>query len=631
MSGFAAYYNIKSKSEIYKDPGFVADMGMAIRHRGQASTGEYMDENIAVFCGKDSISSPGNSDNSAISEVGDVLCTFDGRLYNSDEQKRALEAKGQVFGSLSQGELAIHLYKAHGTGFVSRLRGMFSFILYDKVTGTLMAARDMFGQKPLYYKETKDGVVLCSEMKGFFFDPGYKGFDVNRDLLQHYMTFQYVSEPDTVTGDIKIVPKGSYLLFSPKGQKDIVDYFKPVFTKNTSTTYSQRKAKLREVVESSIATHMESGHPLGTFLSSGVDSAIITAIASGIKPGLKAFTVGFDVKGYSELEHAREIASGLNIEHIVRECTLREFVDAYEKTIYHLDSPMADPSVVAINLICEEVAKHVKVVLSGEGSDEMFGGYKQYRAGLTSSRIYNLPGFIKGALSGLAGLLPDGVKGKGLITRGVTPLSERYVGSAFVFDEAQKKGVLKTYDSKVHFTQRTKDIYAAAGEYSYIQTMQHVDFSTWLPSDILIKGDRLSVANSIEVRMPYLDREVFEVARGLTDKDKIANKTTKYILRDTFSDLLNKETAVRPKLGYPVPLRIWLKDELYDWATDIIKNNTAGEYIDSTGALKLLEDHRAGTADYYYHLWTILTFLTWHRLYVADAANTKKRIQAGEL
>jgi asparagine synthase (glutamine-hydrolysing) len=216
----------------------------------------------------------------------------------------------------------------------------------------------------------------------------------------------------------------------------------------------------------------------------------------------------------------------------------------------------------------------------------------------------------------VASSLPDNVKGKNFLIRSCTPLEKRYVGNSFVFSENAKKDILKTFDKSVCFTDRTKDIFAESRGSSPLIRMQHCDMNTWLRSDILVKGDRLSMANSLEARVPFLDKEVFKAASLLCDKDKIKKHTTKYILRDVFSDILNKETIVRPKLGYPVPVRVWLKDELYDWASDIIRNSTAGDYINSAEALKLLEDHRRGKADLYHEIWVILTFITWYKLYI---------------
>lgn len=631
MCGFVGKYKIAGING--NDKLSAREMSFAIRHRGPDLDKVYDNEKVIFAFRRLSIIDLEGGIQPFVSEDDRFSCVYNGEIYNYLELKSELEQKGHIFTTNSEVEVMVKLYSLYGADFISRLRGMFAFLIYDKENDVLMAGRDPFGIKPLYYRKDNDGIVFCSEMKGFFFDSDYKGFVVDKTLLQHYMTYQYVTEPDTINGNISILPKGSYMLYNGKenGKIDILSYYKSIFSPNKNISYDQKKIKLREAIESSVRYHMLSDVPLGSFLSSGIDSAVITAIASKIAPGIKAFTVGFDVKGYSELEDATAISSHLNIDHIKLQCTLKDFTDNYEKVIYHLDSPLADPSVVAIYLISREAAKHVKVILSGEGSDEIFAGYRQYSSAIPASRIYALPSFIKSFLMMLAKLLPDHVKGKGLIMRGCTPIEQRFVGNSFVFSEEEKKGILRTFDSRVHFTQRTNRIYSQVGSYSTILKMQHCDLNTWLPSDILVKGDRLSMAHSLEARVPYLDKEVFKAARELCDNDKITKNTTKYILRDTFADLLNKETVMRPKLGYPVPVRIWLKDELYDWAAKIINESTATEYIDSAAALKLLEMHRAGKGDYYRHIWVILTFITWYRLYISDAENTKNRILNGEL
>lgn len=355
---------------------------------------------------------------------------------------------------------------------------------------------------------------------------------------------------------------------------------------------------------------------VGTFLSGGIDSAVITATASKLNPGIKAFTVAFGEKEYSEIDEASGIARHLDVEHIKLVAGLEDFKRAFDKVVYHLDFPVADPSTMAIYLICEEAARHLKVVLSGEGSDELFGGYKVYGETLTSDKINALPSLIKAPLSFASKILPEGVKGKALLYRGTTPLEKRYVGNAFIFDEKEKKKILKTASDRVHFSDLTKDIYADVQGLPGITKMQYVDMNTWLRGDILVKGDRLSMAHSLEVRVPFLDKEVFEFARKLHTEDKLSHGTTKYIFRHAFRDLVNPETVMRPKLGYPVPVRKWLKNELYDWAKDIITNSSADAYIDKKEALRMLDAHREGREDNYRKLWVVLVFMRWYDLFV---------------
>ncbi|MFA6730292.1 MAG: asparagine synthase (glutamine-hydrolyzing) [Eubacteriales bacterium] len=623
MCGFIGMF--KQNGEITEgEKSDIQKMTYVISHRGKDKNSVYFGEHIGFGFNRLSIIDLEGGDQPYFSPDGRYSAVYNGEVYNylelREELTREAAKNGQSFKTRSEIEVIVRLYSLHGPSFINRLRGMFAFLIYDKETNTLMAGRDPFGIKPLYCREDGEKLIFSSEMKAFLGDMSYGGFKVNPALLQHYMTFQYVTEPDTITGDIKILPAGHYALYGE--EKKLFCYYKPIFSPNKSLKYDQKKRALRDAVEKSVEYHLLSDVPVGAFLSSGVDSAIVTAIASRHLPGIKAFSVGFDVPGFSELEDAGRIASGLNIEHIKLKCDINDFVENYEKVIYHLDSPVADPSVVAIYLISREAAKHVKVVLTGEGSDEIFGGYRVYDTARTGYFASRLPKTVRGVFLSLVSSIPDSVRGKNYLKRVFTPIEERFVGNSFVFDEGEKKGLLKSFDKNINFTDRTRQVYEEAKSYSPLLKMQHCDLQTWLKSDILVKGDRLSMACSLEARVPFLDKEVFEAAKPLCDKDKIKSHTTKYILRDTFSDLLGHETSVRPKLGYPVPVKVWLKDELYDWAADIIKNSAAEEYIDSRMALKLLETHRKtkGKPELYHQVWTLLTFITWHKLYITGGA-----------
>ncbi len=627
MCGFAGIF-IKN-GDIQKYIPQIEKMSNSIRHRGPDDSKLYVGENALFAFRRLSIIDLDGGSQPFASSCGNYAAVFNGEIYNYRELKNDLEKQGVVFSTNSEIEVIVNLYIREGAEFVSKLRGMFAILVYDKQKKSIFAARDPFGIKPLYYRVSKNGIVFSSEMKAFFFDEEYDGFDVNKERLQNYFTFQYVTEPDTITETIKILPKGSYMTFS-QGM-EIKEYYEQSFSPDVKTSYDVKKKKLRETVEESVSAHMLSDVPLGSFLSSGIDSAVITAVASKLQPGIKAFTVGFNVKGYTELADAKEISSHLDIDHILLECNIDDFLKSYEKVIYHLDSPVADPSVVAIYLISQEAAKHVKVVLSGEGSDEMFAGYRIYDSSRAADKISNLPCILKSPLKLIHKIMPDGMKGKQLLERGLVPVEERFVGNSFVFSEKEKKSFLKTFDQKVCYTDRTKHIYQKTEGYSSVMKMQYCDFNTWLPSDILVKGDRLSMANALEVRVPFLDKKVYGVARELCDGDKLRNNTTKYILRDAFRDILNAETIVRPKLGYPVPVRVWLKDELYDWAREKILTECAEEYIDKNAALKLLEEHRLGKRDLYHEIWSILVFNTWHKMYISEREQTIKKISSGEL
>jgi len=629
MCGFAGLYKKLALTE--NDKTSVINMSQSIRHRGPDDCKTHFAENYAFAFRRLSIIDLEAGVQPFSMFDGKYIGTFNGEIYNYLELREDLKKKGYSFSTRSEIETILTLYHDEGPEFIKKLRGMFAIVICDNEKNSMFFGRDPFGIKPFYYRVGKEGVSFSSEFKAFMFDSEMKEYSIDEAALQSFFTFQYVTEPDTISPDIKILPAGSYAVVDSSLEVKPVTYFDNRFTPNKKISFDEKEKRLRDAVMKSVEYHMLSDVPLGSFLSSGIDSAVITAVAAKLCPGIKAFTVAFGVKEYSEIENATGISSHLDIDHIKLVAGLDDFLANYEKVIYHLDSPMADPSTVAIYLICKEAARHVKVVLSGEGSDELFGGYKMYKDSIPTSYLSTLPGGMKTIVHGVGKMLPKGTPGRNTLMRDISPIEGRFVGNAFVFTEEEKKAFYKKFNPDVHFAQRTKAIYDNVSDLEVLAKMQYCDLNTWLKSDILIKGDRLSMGNSLEVRVPYLDKEVFAAAKDLTSKDKLSHGTTKYILRHAFRDLLNEETVMRPKLGYPVPVRLWLKNELYDWAKDIITSPYAEEFIDKNAVLKMLEDHRLGIKDNYKPLWNIMTFITWYRLYVGDLENTRKRVLSGEL
>lgn len=628
MCGFVGMFNKDPKDN---NETLLQEMSKTIRHRGPDDSQYIVKDGFCVAFRRLSIIDLDNGAQPYTSPDGRFTAVFNGEIYNYRDLRQPLIDEGQTFATNSEIEVIVALYRKYGDEFITMLRGMYAILIYDSEEKTVFAGRDPFGIKPLYYRVTESGVMFASEMKAFLFDETMGGFKVDESLLQHYFTFQYVPEPKTITPQISVLEASHYMKVDAEGKVDIKRYLDLKFQTPSEESFEEKAKKLRKVLTESVKYHMISDVEVGTFLSSGIDSAIITAISSRLNPGIKALTVGFDVASYSEIDDAHEIAKHLNVDHIVLKANVEQFKNAFEKVVWHLDSPVADPSTVAIYMIAEEASKHVKVMLSGEGSDELFAGYKTYRDSLLAGRFQNAPSCVKGVCRGLSKIIPDGVKGKSFLMRAGVPLEERYVGNAFLFDEKGKKPFLKTYNPNQSFTELTRDVYAKVADRDPLIKMQYVDISTWLKGDILVKGDRLSMAHSLEVRVPFLDKEVFKFASTLKNEDKLSHGTTKYILRYAFQDYVDPATFMRPKLGYPVPVRIWLRNELYEWARDIIQGSKADEYIDKAAALKLLEDHRTEKADNYRKLWSILVFITWYNMYVADADKTRGRILDGEL
>ena len=628
MCGFAGMFHKDPKDN---NETLLMDMSKTIRHRGPDDSQYIVKDGFCVAFRRLSIIDLDNGSQPYTSPDGRYTAVFNGEIYNYLELRAPMEKEGIPFYTNSEIEVIVALYRKYGEKFIEQLRGMFAIAIYDSEEKTVFLGRDPFGIKPLYYRAAEQGMMFASEMKAFLFDDTLGGFTVDPSLLQHYLTFQYVPEPNTITGKIQILEAAHYMMIDEDGNYRIEKYLDLMFKQPVEASFDEKVRQLRKVIVDSVEHHMISDVEVGTFLSSGIDSALVTAISSKLHPGIKALTVGFNVDAYSEIEDAKQISKHLNVEHILLEGDCEMFKDAFEKVVWHLGSPVADPSTVAIYLIAKEASKHVKVMLSGEGADELFAGYKTYRDALLAGRFMNAPAPVKALFRGLSRVWPNGLKGKNFLIRAGVPLEERYVGNAFLFNEAQKEKILVQYDPNQHFSELTRDVYAKVAKENALIKMQYVDISTWLKGDILVKGDRLSMGNSLELRVPFLDKEVFEFASRLKLTDKLSHKTTKYILRYAFKDYVNPETFMRPKLGYPVPVRVWLKNELYEWARDIINGSKADQYIRKEEALKMLEDHRTGKADNYRKLWAILVFITWYNLYIADAENTKKRVLAGEL
>lgn len=616
MCGFVGIFG----NIIPADSGMIKNMSCRISHRGPDldRSREYADSVFAFR--RLAIVDISEGAQPYDTPDGRYSAMFNGEIYNHLELRDELIACGVEFESKAEIEIITKLYIKYGAAFLGKLRGMYAIVIVDHKEHTLFAARDGFGIKPLYYSADRSKLIFGSELKAFK-DCDRVELEIDRVSMQHYMTFQYVPDPRTIFKSVRILQKGTYMICRMIGdtlQYETSTYFIPVPAPDVVTDYQTKKARLYEALENSVAYHMLSDVPVGTFLSSGIDSAAITALASKLVPGTKCFTVGFDVDGYSEAEDAHRIAERVGANHIVCHATIDDFVEAFPKTVYHLDSPMSDPSCVAIYLVCKEASKHVKTVLSGEGSDEMFAGYNQYKTALSSRRLASLPKPIKSMLHCFASPLPDGAKGKGYILRGTEPVEKRYLTNALALSERQKRALMVPYDKSVSPSDIVEPIYARTAGFSPLMKMQYCDIALLLPSDMLVKGDRLSMAHSLELRTPFIDREVYEAARVLADEDKLHGGTTKYILRDACRELLGEENAMRTKLGYPVPVRIWLRNELYDWAKDIISSDVCPEYINAREALSMLEAYRRGKTDNYRGIWNILTFMTWYKLYIID-------------
>ncbi|WP_026196841.1 asparagine synthase (glutamine-hydrolyzing) [Sciscionella marina] len=549
---------------------------------------------------------------------------FNGEIYNYLELREQLTTEhGARFNTSGDGEAIVAAYHYLGAAAVAKLRGMFAFVLTDTETGITFGARDPFGIKPLFYAQGPGGIGFSSEKKSLLELAGVLGIELalDRTALQHYLTLQYVPEPETLHGTVRRIESGTSFTVTPEGAFSTTRYFEPRFSPvpTGSPSASQRLyGEITDVLRDSVAKHMRADVTVGSFLSGGIDSTAIAALAKEHNPNLITFTTGFETEGYSEVDVAAESAAAIGVKHVVRTVSAQEMMDAVPLIVWYLDDPVADPALVPLWFIAREARQHVKVVLSGEGSDELFGGYTIYREPLSLAPFEKVPGAIRRLLGFASAKLPDGMRGKDLLRRGALPLEQRYYGNARLFRDDQLRAVLRDYREGVGHTDVTAAHYGTSAGWDPVARMQHIDLFTWLRGDILVKADKVTMANSLELRVPFLDNEVFRVASHIPLEEKITKETTKHALRRALAEVVPPHVLNRRKLGFPVPIRLWLRDEMYDWARGIITESGTDALLDKAAILRLLEEHRAGGLDHSRRLWALLVFMLWHGIFIED-------------
>lgn len=534
----------------------------------------------------------------------EVLLLINGKLYLNEIEDNNSTA---LFHRMKS------LYKKNGEQFVKKLRGKFAFILYDRKQKKIVGARDHFGIKDLLYTEDK-GTYFFATAKNPLVSFLEKQL-VDPIALQHYVSFQYVPEPLSMTKGIQKLEAGHVFIKEGDGPPRINRYFHARFQPVTKPKVAW-KEKIRQTLIESVQTQTEGLDEFGAFLSGGIDSTIIATIAKEIFPEMKTFSVGFQREGFSEIDVAKETAEKLGVENISYVITPEEYIEKLPEIVWHLEDPLADPSCVPLYFVAREAKKYVDVVLSGEGADELFGGYNIYREPESLKIFQSIPKPAKSFLAQIAKRLPDEMKGKSFLLRGTTPLKERYIGNAKMFEEEEKELLLKQYIDGLSYHDVTHPLFEEVSSKDPVEQMQYIDIHTWLRGDILLKAEKMSGANQLDVRMPFLDTKVFDLAKGIPVEYKIANQTTKSILREAVQGMIPDHVLERRKLGFPVPIRHWLKNELYEWTVQLIQESEVDSLIDKKVVLNLLSEHRRGKSDYSRKIWTVLIFMLWHQIFI---------------
>lgn len=606
MCGFVGYINKESdkKDNIKK----MADL---IAHRGPDSEGYYTDETIALGFRRLSIIDLNNGSQPIYNEDKTKVIIFNGEIYNFQELRTDLEAKGHVFSTNTDTEVLVHGYEEYSEGILDKLRGMFAFVIYDTESKEIFAARDFYGIKPFYYAEMGDTFFFGSEIKSFLIHPDFKK-ELNRKMLEYYLTFQYSPGTETFFKNVYKLLPGHYLKYKD-GKLEVKRYYELKLEPDDSKSYEEWREGIKARLEDSIKAHKISDVEVGSFLSSGVDSSFVAA-SSDVD---KTFTVGFNNEKYSEISYAKDLSSKIDTQNISKVITKEEYFKKLTKIMYYMDEPLADPSAIALYFVTKLASENVKVSLSGEGADEIFGGYNIYQESFVWPWYYKLPYPIRYVVGKIAGIFPSH-RGLNFLVRRGKKLEDRFVGNAFIFDNKEVKKLLSFKRETKGFQDLTKEFYDKVSDKDSVVKMQYIDFNFWLIGDILLKADKMSMANSLEVRVPFLDRPLIDYACHLPTKYKVDKYKTKKIFRDIAHEKLESKVSDKKKLGFPVPIRVWMKD---DDVYMTIKNRfkEASEFFNVKKIIKLLDDHRAGKADNSRKVWTIYIFLLWYDVYFGGA------------
>lgn len=592
----------------------LADMMQTLYHRGPDGGDSYLADSVMLGFRRLSIIDLNTGMQPMLNEDRSMALVFNGEIYNYMSLRAELKEWGHTFQSVSDSEVLLHGYEEFREKLLEKLNGMFSFAIWDQKRERLFAARDYFGIKPFYYALIGDTLVFASEIKSILKFPGYEK-RMNEEALEQYLSFQYSVLPETFFKGIYQLLPGHYLTFE-KQKLQVTRYFEPTLKPDAYKPRKKLFQDVQNVMCRSLRRHLISDVEVGSFLSSGVDSSLITAMSECSR----TFTVGFDKEGekYNESKYAKKFADSIQIENNCRIIGKEEFCEAVPKVMYYLDEPLGDASAVALYFLAGEASKKVKVVLSGEGSDEIFGGYNIYLEPKMRRFINWLPIEFRRKMALAVQGFPKQMKGKNYLFRGTHALEEWYIGNAHIFHEEEKKLLLKRRCGTGESKELLKEDYAKMGHLREAEQMQSIDLKYWLPGDILQKADKMSMAHSLELRVPFLDMEVFQMARKIPSRMRTRHYTTKYILRKAAACYLPRQISHKKKLGFPIPIRNWIKEE--DWYQQIrqsFASPAAESYFHTDYLLELLDAHKQGKEDNSRKIWTIYTFLIWHQVFFA--------------
>ena len=614
MCGFVGFLDSHSRDE---KNNIIKQMNSKIIHRGPNGEGFFTDEKFAVGSRRLSIVDLDGGGQPIFNENKNLLICFNGEIYNYKEIKAELINKGHVFSTSTDTEVILHGYEEYGENITTKLRGMFSFVIYNKDTHDLFGARDPYGTKPFYYYLDKNEKIFMfgSEIKSFLPHPQFKK-ELNKTALKMYLIFQYSVLEETFFKNVFKLPNGFYFTYKNNEFKK-TQYFDVEYNtdKLGEKSFDEYVNMIYETLKSSVEAHKMGDVEIGSFLSGGVDSSFIASISNPVK----TFTVGFNIEGFDESLYAKELSDKLKIQNYKKSVTSDEFFDILPKVQYHSDEPHANLSAVPLYFLSQMTAEHVKAVLTGEGADEFFGGYMTYLDTPFGEAYSKLPFGFRRFIKNITQPLPN-FKGKEMLKKYGQKVEDYYIGQAFIMDDGEANDILSDkYKNTMSYKDVTKPYFDKVKGKSDLIKKQYLDLFLWVPSDIFLKADKMSMAHGLETRGPICDREVFKVASRIPKKYLFKGKVTKYIFREMANKVIPDEWANRKKVGFTVPFKLWLKEQkYYDRVKSMFNEDFVSEFFIKDKLLTMLDEHFKGVKNNGRKIYTVYSFLVWYKVFFVE-------------
>ena len=607
MCGFAGYIN---NYATFDKMAVIKAMADRIVHRGPDDAHYYVDEDISLGFRRLSIIDLEGGRQPILNEDGSLVLLFNGEIYNYQSIREDLLKAGHVFKTKTDSEVILHGYEEYGKKVLDRLRGMFAFIIWNKQTKELFGARDIFGIKPFYYYK-KDGEFLFgSEIKSFLSHPKFEK-ELDEDMIPLYLSYEYIPDERTIFKNVYKLP-GAHCFTYKDGKLEVERYYHIRYNIEEDKSLEYWEDAITKEFSESVAMHQISDVEVGCFLSSGVDSSyVVKEISKGTKK-VKTFSVGYEEEKYSELPYAQDFSRAVGVPNISNKVSADDFFGAASIIQYYLDEPMPNPSEIPLYFLAQNAAKYVKVVLSGEGADELFGGYPMYLAGMHFDHYaHRVPRALRRAAGAAAAKMPA-FKGKNFLVRGAMEPYQRYMRSNYVFTRDNVNGYLKKDYHPKDPVDYAKPYFDKVKDLDEPTQLQYVDIHVWMLYDILQKADRMSMANSLELRVPFLDKKMLALATQIPSRYRVHGDVTKVALRGAAIKQIPERTANKKKLGFPVPLNDWLRqDKYYELVKKAFESDVAAEYFNQEAIMKLLDGHKAGE-NHMQPIWSIYSFLLWY-------------------